>query len=121
MVCALVALLNMVGHWFPWTICPALADKESGRLKRVYAYVHGCGTILIGLALWAMAYTELEPSGLVHIWEAWSMVVLLVVAAGAGTLLPRIVEWVRDRRHDHEDVADYEQTITGRQHPAGSA
>lgn len=121
MVCVLVTLLNVVGHWFPWTICPALADKETGRLRRVYAYVHGCGTILFGYAVWAMAYAELEQSGLVHIWEAWSMLALITAAAGLGTLWPRIVEWVRDRRHDREDVADYDQTIASRQRPAGSA
>jgi len=80
----------------------------------VYAYVHGCGTILAGFAIWAVAYAEMNNPPVVNVWEAWSMAVLLTVAAGIGTIMPRLVEWLRERRHDQQDVADYEQTINSR-------
>jgi len=116
MIMGMVMLTNIAGHWFPWRIWLSLVD-EAGKLKRPFAYGYGCGSILAGLALWAAIYAELVNPPMVQIWEAWSMVVLLIVAAGMGAMLPRAVEWFLDRRHDHDDVTDYEQAITERQRP----
>jgi len=105
-ICLMVAQQNIIGHWFPWAVCPPLAD-EQGRLRRVAAYVHGTGTIVLGFLCW----TLMQRASTILVWEAWWMLCKLVVAAAVGTLLPRGVERFLELGWLKGDNKDYEQAI----------
>lgn len=108
----LVALWNFGGHWFPWRIIPFLVDAETGQLHRIVAYAHGCFTIWCSCVGWALARHLLAMT--VSPWDAVAFHGLVTVAAGIGTVAPRIVRWIAEAKATQDDVADYEQAISSR-------
>jgi hypothetical protein len=97
-----VALSLWVGHVFPWHILPGVSAK-TGELHRVVAYVYGVSCILAGLAVWCVWHP--------HHWQAFRFVALLAVAAGAGTVVPRVLEYVAENQARAADLDDYEREV----------
>jgi hypothetical protein len=106
LILAVVFLLLWGGHWAPWSIVPLLTD-ERGDLKRVPAYAYGCASILAGFVLWALARqgTTVSP------WSAVTFLAMDMVAAGTGTVLPRLARREKERQALRGDVPDYEQAL----------
>ena len=89
------------GHHFPWHIIPGLTN-EKGVLKRELAYVYGVGCILGGLACWCAYLGD---------WSWFWRVGLLALAAGVGTMLPRITKGEAERQAMTADREDREQAL----------
>lgn len=104
LILLMVFLLLWGGHWLPWRVIPALVDVR-GDLKRVPAYVYGTLCILAGFAAWcAMQEVQLVP-----VWDALAWLVMDVIAAGAGTVAPRLMRWVLDMQATKGDLEDLQQ------------
>ena len=101
LILLVTGLLLWGGHHFRWHIIPGVAN-EKGLLKRVGAYVYGVGCILAGLAAWCAYLGD---------WAWFWRVGLLALAAGLGTILPRLVKWEAERQARDADEQDREQTI----------
>ncbi len=108
LILAVIFLLLWGGHWMPWRICLPLIDRN-GELHRCLAYIYGCGCILIGFALWILMQPALLSGRSAFLFLAADM-----IAAGLGTLAPRLVRWIVVARAAQRDLATYEQTITDR-------
>lgn len=108
LILLMVFLLLWGGHWMRWRVFPWLVD-DSGQLHRPLAYVYGTGCILIGFVAWAQVQALNIP--LVSVWRAVRFLFLDVVAAGAGTMAPRLVKAVEEAIALRGDVEDYEQAI----------
>ena len=106
LILALVFSALWGGHWMPWFVSRALVD-EHGLLHRPLAYCYGCACIIGGFALWALS----RSTDLVSPLEALWFLMADVAAAGAGTMLPRLITFVLDHRNLKEDVEDYEQAV----------
>jgi len=111
LVLGMVFLLLWGGHWMRWGVAPFLVNEE-GRLHRPLAYGYGCGCILAGFVLWA--YVRAQEMPLVSVWDAAAFLWWDMVAAGAGTMAPRVVRWIEEARNMREDLGDYEQAIKER-------
>jgi hypothetical protein len=109
LILGLEFLMLWGGHWTPWRVLPFLVD-EKGQLHRPFAYGYGCGCILIGFASWAAYHTPV-----VRAWEAALFLCGLVVAAGLGTMAPRLAQYVIEHRALKGDVQEYEQAIARRE------
>lgn len=103
-----IALWNFGAHWFPWKIIPFLVD-DTGQLHRIVAYAHGTFTIWCGLCGWALARHLLSMTVLP--WDAVTFNGLAMLAAGFGTVSPRVARWIAEARATAGDVVDYEQAI----------
>ena len=101
-------LLFWGGHWMPWRVAPFLVDRQ-GKLYRPLAYGYGCVGILAGFAAWAFWQAETMP--LVDVWAAVVFLVKVVIAAGVGTMAPRLVKWVEEYQALVQDRTDYEQAL----------
>ena len=105
----LLAVWNFAGHLFPWRVISFAVNRETGQLHRVLAYVYGTFSILAAGGCWALARdltgVAVEP------WDAIAFQALAAVAAGIGTVAPRIVRWVAEAQAREGDVSDYEQAI----------
>ena len=108
LVCLTSALLNVAAHWFPWQAIPALADA-SGRLRRVLAYVYGTATIVAGMAVWISAMAGGGKT--ITPWGLFGVLVLIVAAAGLGTVAAYLVDELIERRALAQDLADIEKRI----------
>lgn len=107
-VLAVVAFVLLWGlHWTRWVmVIPALTGDD-GELTLVWRYVVGVGGILLVFVAWA----ALVPVRTVSPWRAAAFLTADVVAAGLGTLLPRIcrMRWLVTVLK--EDKADREQAL----------
>ncbi len=101
-ILALTFLGLWAGHWFPWHVWPPLVDQDK-RLKPVLCYVYGLAFILGGLWIWCLVHRAHH--------EAALFATLLTVAAGAGTVAPRVLRLEMERQALKKDQADYEQAI----------
>jgi len=107
LVCVVVALLQVAAHWFPWRVVPGAADA-AGRLRRVWAYVYGTVTILLGMALWAGLWS-LAGRGPCSPWVVVGGLALVIAAAGLGTLATYAVDAAAEARAvamDYEELAE---------------
>jgi hypothetical protein len=109
LVCVVVLLLNVAAHWFPWHVLPGAADK-AGHLRRLLAYGYGVLTILAGMGGWAIVCTL---AGHVQIspWMAVVALVLIVAAAGAGTIAAYAIDWAAEAKALSADVAEFERRL----------
>lgn len=100
------------GHWMPWSVIPVAVDREQ-QLHRPLAYAYGCMCIFGGFILWA---TLLNSRGVsqVSIWRAVYFLAFDIVAAGAGTMLPRGARLLREYWALRADKQDYEQALANR-------
>ena len=112
LILLIVFLLLWGGHWLPWRVAPALVDVR-GDLKRVPAYIYGVTCILIGFAAWCAMQANSEPGNctacepMIYVWDSFAFLVMDVIAAGVGTVVPRIVRWALEaqaRKGDLEDL-----------------
>ena len=103
LILIVTGLLLWGGHHVPWRIVPGLTD-EKGELERVAAYIYGVACILGGLAWWCAYLGD---------WTWFWRVGLLALAAGLGTVLPRLLKREVKRQNLEGDNADYEQTLKG--------
>ena len=103
LILLVVFLLLWGGHWLPWRVIPALVDVR-GDLKRVPSYVYGTGCILVGFAAWCAMQAQFEPS--VYVWDAFAFLVMDTLAAGVGTITPRIVRWLLEGQAVRGDLED---------------
>lgn len=110
-VLVVIFLLLWGGHWMRWRIFPPLVN-ERGDLHRPLAYLYGCLCILVGFATWCLVRAAIHP--MVSVWRALLFLALDMVAAGAGTMAPRLVKWIEESRARKADVEDYEQAIQDR-------
>ena len=108
LILGLESLLLWGGHWMPWRVAPFLVN-ERGDLYRLFAYGYGCACIVVGFVLWA--YAQAQDMPLVSVWAAVWFLIRDVMAAGVGTILPRIVKALLEYQALRGDVADYEQAI----------
>jgi len=77
--CGLVALLLLVGHWFPW-------QRWLGReMHRLEGYVYGTGSIWLAFLLTGWLYEMLWP-------VAWLSAI--IVAGGTTTFASWGVDWL---------------------------
>jgi hypothetical protein len=111
LVCVVVALLNVAAHWFPWHVIPGASD-QAGHLRRLLAYGYGVLTIVIGMGGWATvcmltAHIQVSP------WMAVLALILIVVAAGAGTLAAYAVDLGAETKSLAADVAEFERRLGG--------
>jgi hypothetical protein len=86
----------VAGHYLPWHLAPGLVDKR-GDLRRTVAYAYGTICIFIGFAARALSRGEADSI-------AWLAGVTLV--AGAGTILPRVINRNIDRRAEIEELKE---------------
>lgn len=85
-------------HHFPWKVMGYLVDRQ-GELKKVPAYVVGITCILASMAAWSYFHGT---------WEAFAFLVLVCVAAGLGTIAPRLAKREAEFQALREDVEDYD-------------
>lgn len=97
-------LLLWGGHWLPWRVVPALVDKR-GDLKRVPSYMYGVLCILAGFAVWCAMRAQSEMP-VVYVWDAFGFLAMDIVAAGIGTVLPRVMRWLLEEQAIRGDLAD---------------
>lgn len=102
-----VFLLLWGGHYAPWHIVPALLDDRD-QLHRPLAYAYGCLAIFAGMALFAIYHRPQMPT-----WHMLAFLALDIVAAGAGTMLPRLLRLLSERRSLEADKHDLEELIGG--------
>jgi hypothetical protein len=108
LILLVVFLALFSGHWLPWRVMPALVDAR-GDLKRVPAYVYGLICILAGFAAWCIMRVQLGmPS--VPVWEAFTWLELDTCAAGAGTVMPRVIRWVLEQQALRGDMEDLKRS-----------
>jgi len=105
LILGVVFLLLWGGHWMPWAVVPGATD-EKGQLHRVLAYGYGCVCILVGFALWVIT-----SHALVSGWSAFLFLGKDMIAAGLGTMMPRMVRWIQEHRALQADVELYEQVV----------
>jgi len=99
-----VFLLLWGGHWMPWRVLLTVVD-EDGNLKRVLAYGYGCLIIFLGYSTWAVVYSSIGlPT--VGVWSAVRFLMLNMLSAGLGTLMPRGIKWLLERRAKQGDLED---------------
>lgn len=98
--CALVALLLLVGHWFPW---PRWLGREMHRLE---AYVYGTGSIFLAFLLVRWLENDL--------YTAWQLAII-ITAAGSATFGAWIADWIglrlavwRRKARRHEQSSETE-------------
>jgi len=103
-----VGLLLWGGHYAPWHVVPLLVDK-SGRLHRPFAYAYGCSCILAGYIAWAYVQAQVMP--IVDVWTSVTFLANVMIAAGVGTMMPRVVGWIGEYLAMCKDLEDYEQTV----------
>jgi hypothetical protein len=103
LILATVAAALWIGHEFPWHILPAATDPAERKLRRTLAYTYGVSCILGGLALWCYWHPE-------H-WAAFRFAALLAVAAGVGTVIPRILDAIEEAQAKAGDLDDYERKL----------
>ncbi len=111
LVYAIVFLINWAGHWVPWDAIPAFVD-ERGELHRILAYVHGTLSIFGGVTLGA-AIRQMLGRPRVPVWEGVLYMAFCIFSAGVGTIIPYVVDELKERRILAHDVNDYEQTLKG--------
>jgi len=99
------------GHYAPWHIAPILLN-DRGQLHRPIAYAYGCLVILLGFALFAIYHA---PT--VGVWYALAFLALDILAAGAGTMLPRVLRLLVERRALEADKRDLEELVGGPSEP----
>lgn len=107
LILGLVFLALWGGHWTPWAVLNLTDD--TGHLHRLLAYGYGCGVIFVGFVLWALAQAQEMP--IISIWSAVDFLARDMVAAGLGTVLPRVLRWIHEYRTLQEDVTEYEQAV----------
>jgi len=98
---ALCLFLLMAGHWAPWGNIPYFRHRHNGKLPRTLCYIYGVGSISSCFAFWLVNQGDMVQSLYVAL-----VFVLLVVAAAAGTILPRIVEMILEGFALQEDARD---------------
>lgn len=104
LILLVVFLLLLGGHWLPWRVAPGLVDAR-GDLKRVAAYVYGTLCIVAGFAAWCAMQAQLGMT-VVCVWDALAWLVMDVIAAGAGTVTPRVFEWILESQATKGDLED---------------
>lgn len=73
------------GHWFPWERLPAF--RAYGGLTPVWAYTYGVSVIWSGFVVWLLLlHSELVPAS-----DAARFLSLVIVSAGAGAVIPRLI------------------------------
>ena len=108
LILALVALGLWGGHWMRWSIFPGFTDAN-GELHRPLAYAYGMLCVLAGVVVWIAFQSGTD----VYKWDVVLFLSLDIVAAGIGTMLPRVIRWIQDYQALKGDGRDYEQTIKG--------
>jgi hypothetical protein len=96
--CILVALLLLIGHWFPW-------QRWLGReMHRLESYVYGTTSIFLGFLL----VRWLEG----NLYTAWQLGTI-IIAAGSATFGAWIADWAglrlavtRRKARRHEQYQD---------------
>ena len=78
----LTALLLFVGHYYDW---------PCGRLARLWAYVWGVGSILIGQLVWLAFTPTVSEDG----WRLWLEIAAFALVGGAATGLSYLIDWVQ--------------------------
>lgn len=101
-LCAVViGLLMWAGHHVPWHIVRS-AVGDDRQLHRPLAYAWGCGWILVALCVWAARRGT---------WEVAVYAALVTVAAGVGTLMPRLLGVLAEVGSLRQDRADLASTL----------
>lgn len=98
--CALVALLLLVGHWFPW-------QRWLGReMHRLESYVYGTTSIFLAFLL----IRWLEG----NLYTAWQLAAI-IAAAGSSTFGAWVADWIglklavwRRKARQHEQSPETE-------------
>jgi hypothetical protein len=111
LIYAIVALFNAAGHWFPWPVWPGVTN-ERGQLQRVLAYCYGVGSIVGGVILRCVLWLLMDVIS-VAVERVIGVVLLTVVAAALGTLVPYAVDEILEHKALVKDVEDYESSIEG--------
>lgn len=97
LILLVVALLLWGGHFFPWHIIPAIVEPTGKRqLKRMFAYAYGVGIIWLGALGFSWINNVLGQGMVINLIDLTTV----IVAAGIGTALPRLVKLVRDVQVD---------------------
>lgn len=95
----IVCLALWAGHYVPWRLVRSLVN-DHGELHRTLAYGYGCLCILGGMAIYAAHYPAMAA------WEAVLFLFLTMVAAGLGTVGPRLLALLVEFRSLQGDVRD---------------
>lgn len=95
LLCTMAAL--WIGHKHEWHLSRDLTNKD-GRLKRLPSYAYGVGCIIAGFA----AFCVVHPGG----WIWLMRLSLASLAAGMGTIAPRIFEAMAECRATKDDRDD---------------
>jgi len=103
----IVFLVLWSGHYAPWHVLPFLIDPH-GQLHRPLAYAYGCLGIFLGMTLFALYYA---PQ--VDVWHALRFLAFDVLAAGVGTMLPRVLHRLGEGEALAGDVQDLEELVGG--------
>lgn len=82
------------GHWTPWTMIPS-ATNEEGKLRPVLSYIYGVTCILLVFIAWTW-FRWLAGIATVDIWQPVKFLVLDCVAAGLGTICPRLFRLIKE-------------------------
>jgi len=98
LILALAFLMLWGSHHFPWKVVPGVTDRR-GELTKVPSYIVGVTCILLAMAAWSYFHDT---------WEAFSFLVLVCVAAGLGTVSPRIAKREAEFQALRDDVEDYD-------------
>jgi hypothetical protein len=104
LVVLLEFLLVWGGHYLPWRLFAGLVD-DCGDLHRPCAYAYGCAAIWIVYAGWRVWLSS--GNALIDV----VMLFTLILAAGAGAILPRLLAALLEMRALREDLGDYESAI----------
>jgi len=88
-------------HYVPWYVVRSFVGADR-QLRRPLAYAWGCGWILATMVVWAIMMQD----GLVSAWIAVRFLALVMASAGAGTLLPRLLETLAEKAALEDDRRD---------------
>lgn len=77
--------IMVAGHYFPWEQIPSL--RKHGGLPPAAAHAYGVVWIWSGFVVWLLQ----QPSESVALREAARFLTLVVVSAGAGAIIPRLI------------------------------
>ncbi len=112
LILLLVFLLLWGGHWLPWRVLPILVDAR-GDLKRVPSYIYGVLCILLGFAAWCAMQAQ-SGTQVVYVWDALGFLEMDTIAAGIGTVMPRVLRWILEGQAVKGDLEDLKRGASKR-------
>ena len=105
LVFAVLTFLAMgFGHYVPWHLVSSLVNKR-GELHRPFAYAYGVGIIFVAMWWMAQQQPELIPAIKPLAW--------IIVAAGGGTIFPRIIGDLLEKKAQEGDLSEGSASLAG--------